>query len=117
MSGPKTLLAAAVVMVSTCMHIHTEFITPLVDTIAALNSFTCLTCDYPDRTDEQWFRDSTTILPGSEEESCNCEVFPNEGRICFNSLTTDDTDEYFCGVQISFGLICFTSAQLMLSGE
>ena len=100
------------------MHTHAEFITTPMDTIAPLNSMTtCLTCDYPDRTDEFWYRDGTLILPGREAESCDCVVFPNEGRICFNSVSAYEVDEYICEIQVGFGQIFRSSAQLTLAGE
>ena len=97
------------------MHM-TDFITPPVDTVAVLNSFTCLTCDYPGTTNEEWFRDGSIIL-GDHTDLCDCEVFPDEGRICFNSVTEADVDTYSCKVIVGFGQFCVSSADLILAGE
>ena len=98
--------------------IHTDFVTVPVDTIAGLNTITCLTCDYPDRTDEEWFRDTTAILSGMEEETCNCDISPNNGMLCFDSPTVEDVGQYRCGIQLAFGVACTSPpAQLTLAGE
>lgn len=88
-----------------------EFDISPMDTFTLFNSMTCLTCDYPDQNNEEWLRDGTLIPPGREAESCDCVVFPHEGKICFNS---EDVGVYNCEVLVGFGLLpCLSSAAIL----
>ena len=98
-----------------CTRIHTEFTTVPMDTIAVMNSYTCLTCDYPGGTSQGWFRDGTIIQ--GDTTLCDCEVFPEDGRICFNSVTEADADTYSCEAIVGFGQVRACTADLILAGE
>ena len=85
-----------------------------MDTAAVMNSYTCLTCDYPG-TSQEWYRDGTIIQ--GDTTLCDCEVFPDEGRICFNSVTEADADTYSCEAVVGFGVTRACTADLILAGE
>ena len=95
-----------------------EFARRPMDNVTAEGMMACLYCDYSDSDDIRWQRGSTSIDPGMEGDTCNCEAIAGRPiSLCFPSVQREDVDRYTCHAQIGFGDTRICGAQLLLAGE
>jgi len=80
----------------------------------------CLYCDYPDRVNEQWEKDSTSIGLGNPLTYI-CDCVASSGiqpiSLCFNRVSRDDVGAYTCVEQVGFGRTLRCTVTLSLAGE
>ena len=72
-------------------------------------------CVYIDPDLSVFWESEGTSIGGRGDQPCNCQV-TSDGTLEFNNISADETGDYVCNVQVSFGVAKRCSANLILAG-